>query len=69
MSILTKVAKVKKNYFSDKCVDMLKQNESDLQKEHYHLDYLVIKSGKVTKEDLSRLNMLIRNGYKWVQFK
>ena len=68
MGILTKVAKIKDNYFSDECVLMLKNNESDIERNVYHIHHHLIEP-HITAQDKHRLDMLLKNGYNWVKFK
>lgn len=68
MGILTKVAKIKDNYFSDECVLMLKKNESDIERNVYYIHHHLIEP-HITTQDKHRLDMLLKNGYDWVKFK
>lgn len=68
MGILTNVAKIKDNYFSDECVLMLKNNESDIERNVYYIHHHLIEP-HITAQDKHRLGMLLNNGYNWVKFK
>ena len=67
---LNNSGKVKIDYFTKECVELLMKHESDVFRGNYFISGALSNiNGNITDDDINKLNRLVSNKYIWVSFK